>query len=130
MSEIPTWAWIAFAGFIGPVVMKLLDALFSRAVQKEDERAAAFDRKLEEVSQALGQLREYVRDRFDQLNSQRETDSRTLTERVHEIERSLLEQSRKAKHDAIEALAPRITKYEDSVHELEKRVMRLESQPK
>jgi hypothetical protein len=127
-TEVPSWVWLLAVSVGGPIMVKVLDVLFSRVVRKEDERAAAFDRKLEDVSQALIHLREYMRDRFDQLRAEREADSRTLTERVHEIERSLPDQLRKAKHDAIDALAPRIGKYEDRVHDLEERVTRLETQ--
>lgn len=126
-AEVPTWAWVVAASVGGPLVMKVLDALFSRVVQKEDARAAQVDRKLEELSASLANLREWMQGRFDEMNARREADSRSLLERLHELERELPDRFRKAKHDAINELSPQVGRCNERLGVVENRLTRLET---
>lgn len=126
MSEVPVWAWVVAASVGGPLAMKVLDALFARVVRKEDERAAHVDAKLEALASGLAAMKDYIRDRFDELNGRRESDLRELTERLHVIERELPDKLRKAKHDAVNDMAPRVGYCEAKCNELESRLARLE----
>jgi cell division septum initiation protein DivIVA len=133
LNELPIGVWLFLGACVWAVAWTVVQSLAGRVVKNEDEaKKAAQDRAeklatdLRVLESLIAGLKDYMRDRFDELNEKRESSSRELTERLHSLEKDLPARFSQTRHDVINQLSPRIAKGEDRMSELENRVSILE----
>lgn len=133
LNEVPVGVWLFLGACVWAVAWTVVQFIASRVVKNEDdakkaaqERAEKLATDLRVLESLIAGLKDYMRDRFDELNEKRESSTRDITERLHSLEKDLPARFSESRHSVIDKLSPRIGRSEDRLAEVESRLAVLE----